>query len=144
MGSNFAVRKNTFYTLGKFDQDFGTGSSGGSGQEADFAWKAFFSQKKMRFERELKVYHVPPCHGSIQHSIRKAFQYGVGKGALINKWLFKKKKHIVTLELVEMMVVPLIKVITDLVRLRLHFVLIHLTSLAGRLWGLIISTKKSE
>ena len=137
MGSNFAIHSKTFTELDKFDELFGTGSHWGSGEESDFAWKAFFSKVQMKYLQSLIVYHVKPYNGDLKHSIDKAYNYGIGKGALISKWLLKRKKLIVIYELVEMTLVPIIKCLKGLLKLNKAEILISLSSLKGRYIGII-------
>jgi len=144
MGSNFVVRKNVFDELGRFDENFGAGSYWGSGEETDFCWKAFFANKKMIYSDGLKVYHVPPFQESLKEGFSKSFKYGVGKGALVYKWLFKKKKIIVLYELLEMSVVPFILMLRGLFTLKPSLISSNIASLAGRVYGLIKAASKGS
>lgn len=136
MGSNFAVRKDVFNELGGFDEKFGAGSYWGSGEETDFCWKAFFTNKNMEFHPELIVYHVKPYAGDQKHSEKKAFQYGIGKGALISKWLIDNKKLLVLFELIEMTLVPLLQISKSALVLDFNKLKIIFCSLGGRYFGL--------
>lgn len=135
MGSNFATKKKTFERLGKFDEDFGVGGKWGSGEESDFAWNAYFSQVPMLYNKELRVLHIKPYDGDISHSVDKAYKYGIGKGALVAKWLVKKNKVTVIYELIEMTIVPLLKAIHGLVMFDKKKLLTSLHSLRGRFVG---------
>jgi len=137
MGSNFIVRANIFDELDRFDENFGAGSRWGSSEETDFCWKAFFAGKNMEYFPELIVYHVPPFNESIKKGFRKAFKYGVGKGALVSKWLFGKKKLIVIYELIEMTTVPFIQSIRGLFTLRFGLIATNFAALSGRYYGMI-------
>jgi len=137
MGSNFVVKTRLFEELNRFDENFGAGSYWGSGEETDFCWKAFFAKKEMEFFPELIVYHVPPFHESIKRGFKKSFNYGVGKGALVWKWLFRKRKIIVIYELLEMIVVPFIHFLRGIFTLRGQLIITHLGSLSGRIFGLL-------
>lgn len=137
MGSNFAVKADVFEELDRFDPDFGAGSYWGSGEETDFCWKAFFAGKKMEFSPGLIVYHVPPFHESIKKGFVKSFKYGVGKGALVWKWLVKKGRPVVLYELIEMIVVPFIHFLRGIFTLRPQLIITHFASLAGRIYGLL-------
>lgn len=136
MGSNFVVRADVFDELKRFDPEFGAGSYWGSGEETDFCWKAFFAGKKMEFFPGLIVYHVPPFHESIKIGFAKSFKYGVGKGALVWKWLVKMGKPAVLYELLEMIVVPFIHFLRGIFTLRPQLIITHFASLAGRIYGL--------
>jgi GT2 family glycosyltransferase len=137
MGSNFVIRAAIFDRLGRFDENFGAGSYWGSSEETDFCWKAYFEGVRMEYYRELVVYHVPPFNESIKEGFRKSFQYGAGKGALVWKWLFRKRKLKVSLELAEMIVVPFIQILRGIISFRFQFILNNLATLAGRLYGLV-------
>lgn len=142
MGSNFVVRKDIFNELHRFDEHFGAGSYWGSGEETDFCWNAFFAKKKMLYCDELKVYHVPPFQDSINEGFKKSFRYGVGKGALVYKWLFRKKKVIVLYEMLEMSLVPVILMLRGIVTLKLSRVTSNIAALSGRLYGLLKAAVK--
>jgi len=137
MGSNFVIKAKAFDELGRFDENFGAGSMWGSSEETDFCWKAYFAGKSMEFFPELIVYHVPPFNESIKDGFKKAFKYGVGKGALVSKWLFEKKKFKVTYELMEMISVPFIQSIRGLFTFKFGLIAANFAALTGRLYGMI-------
>jgi GT2 family glycosyltransferase len=137
MGSNFVVKAEVFESLGRFDENFGAGSYWGSGEETDFCWKAFFAKKKMEFFPELAVYHVPPFQESVKKGFKKSFKYGVGKGALVWKWLVRKRKPVVIYELVEMITIPFVHFLRGLITLKPQLIVTHFGSLVGRIYGLI-------
>lgn len=137
MGSNFVIKANTFLKLGKFDENFGVGSYWGSSEETDFCWHAYFAGVKMEFFSELKVYHVPPFNLSVKKGFPKAFGYGVGKGALVYKWMIKKKKIKVLYEFVEMFVVPVIQSVRSIFILKPQLILTNFASVSGRIYGFI-------
>ncbi len=137
MGSNFAIRAKTFDELGRFDEKFGVGSYWGSGEETDFCWQAFFSKKEMEFFPELIVYHIPPFNESIRIGFKKAFRYGVGKGALVWKWLVVKRKPAVFYELAEMFAVPFVQAARGLLSFKFQLVINNVGIFAGRVFGLI-------
>jgi GT2 family glycosyltransferase len=137
MGSNFIIKAKVFDDLGRFDEDFGAGSYWGSSEETDFCWKAYFAGKKMEFFPELIVYHVPPFNESLRDGFKKAFQYGVGKGAMVSKWLFYKRKIKVLYELAEMVVVPLLQFFHGLFTFKIGLMLNNFATLSGRFFGMI-------
>jgi GT2 family glycosyltransferase len=144
MGSNFVIKAKVFDELGRFDENFGAGSHWGSSEETDFCWKAYFSGKNMEFFQELIVYHVPPFNESAENGFNKSFKYGVGKGALVSKWLFKKKKIKVLYELIEMITVPFIQSFRGLVTLKFGLIATNFAALIGRIYGMfkyIFTTK---
>jgi GT2 family glycosyltransferase len=112
MGSNFCVRRDVFEKLGGFDEEFGAGARFGSSEETDFAWKAFFAKVPMMYAPELVVFHVPPFAGDPGGEAEKAYRYGIGKGALVRKWI--RKGHFWPfLEVVEMFVLPSFRVLVS-------------------------------
>ena len=137
MGSNFCIKEDTFFHLGQFSSNFGIGSYWGSGEETDLTWKAYFSKVPMFYDSTLRVYHVRPNFGPMKMNIKKSFQYGVGKGALVLKWLLIEKKPIVFYELIEMLMVPIVKSIYLFIRLEFRAILFPLSSLLGRIIGTI-------
>lgn len=137
MGSNFVIKAEVFEKLGRFDELYGAGSYFGSSEETDFCWKAYFNDVNMEFFPELIVYHVPPFNESIKLGFRKSFKYGVGKGALVWKWLIIHKKWKVSYELFEMVTVPFILSIRGLLKFNLSLVASNFAGLIGRIYGLL-------
>jgi GT2 family glycosyltransferase len=137
MGSNFVVKVSTFDKLHRFDENFGAGSYWGSSEETDFCWNAFFNNVPMDFFPELKVYHVPPFNESIKKGFNKSFRYGVGKGALVYKWLIKKGKFVVIYELGEMFILPFLLSLLGLIKLKPQLVATNFAAFAGRFYGFV-------
>ena len=137
MGSNFAIKAKVFNELGRFDENFGAGSRWGSSEETDFCWKAYFAGKNMEYFPELIVYHVPPFNESIKTGFHKAFKYGVGKGALVSKWLFKKKEIKVLYELFEMTTVPFIQSLRGFITFKFGLIATNFAALIGRYYGML-------
>jgi GT2 family glycosyltransferase len=136
MGSNFVIKASTFEKLEGFDENFGVGSYWGSSEETDFCWNAFFNKIPMEFFPQLKVYHIPPFNESIRTGFKKAFNYGVGKGALVFKWLVIKKKLIVLYEFGEMLIVPFIQSLKGLIFLKPQLLITNIAAVSGRLYGI--------
>jgi GT2 family glycosyltransferase len=137
MGSNFVIKAEVFNRLGRFDEAFGAGAYWGSSEETDFCWKAFFEGIEMEYFKDLIVYHIPPFNESLKLGFRKSFRYGIGKGALVWKWLFRKGKIVVIYELLEMIIVPFIQIIRGIIKLKFQLVINNLAALAGRFYGLL-------
>lgn len=137
MGSNFVVKSSVFNQLKRFDENFGAGSYWGSSEETDFCWKAFFGKIEMEFFPDLKVYHIPPFNESIKTGFKKSFNYGVGKGALVIKWLIKKHKLIVIYELGEMLILPFLLSLLGIIKLKPQIVATNFATLIGRIYGII-------
>ena len=140
MGSNFVVKVKTFNDLGRFDENFGAGSYWGSSEETDFCWKAYFAEKNLEFFKELIVYHAPPFNESTKTGFKKAFKYGMGKGALVWKWLGRKRKIKVCYELFEMFTVPFIQIVRGIFTLKFQFALNNIAIISGRIFGLVKAT----
>lgn len=135
MGSNFIIKVSAFEKLERFDENFGAGSYWGSSEETDFCWKAYFNKVPMEFFPQLKVYHLPPFNESIKEGFSKSFKYGIGKGALVYKWLIKKGKLIVIYELGEMLIVPFIISILGIIKLKPQLVATNFAAIVGRIFG---------
>lgn len=135
MGSNFMVKREVFEELGKFDPRFGAGAKYGSSEETDFAWNAFFAGKKMTYDPELVVFHVPPFEGAFFPELKKAYRYGRGKGALVRKWFLRG--HVsVLIELFEMLLLPVVRSLQFLLTLQFKEVGYQVSAACGRLLGL--------
>jgi GT2 family glycosyltransferase len=141
MGSNLVVKKSTFEKLGRFDEQFGAGSYWGSSEETDFAWKAYFQKAPMEYFPELVVYHIRPYAEALWPSMKKAFRYGKGKGALVVKWL-KKGEPIVLLEFGEMFLIPWIQFLRGLLTFQFSLIPINLWAMIGRGWGFTLKLFK--
>ena len=137
MGSNFVIKVKTFIALGKFDENFGVGSYWGSSEETDLCWNAYFNKCEMEYFPELVVYHVPPFNETINGGFGKAFYYGIGKGALVYKWLVKKREIKTSFELVEMFIVPFIQSIRAVFILRPQLILTNIAAVLGRIIGFV-------
>jgi GT2 family glycosyltransferase len=139
MGSNLVVKRSTFEKLGRFDSEFGAGSYWGSSEETDFAWKAYFAKVPMEYFPELIVYHIRPYAENLWPSMKKAFRYGKGKGALVVKWL-KKGQFLVLLELGEMFILPWVQFARGILTFQLSLIPINMSSMLGRIWGVLKRT----
>ena len=139
MGSNFVIKVSTFNELQRFDENFGVGSYWGSSEETDLCWNAFFNKVPMEFFEELKVYHIPPFNESIKKGFIKAFKYGVGRGAMVYKWLIEKRKIVVLYEFGEMIILPFFLSLLSILKLKPQLIATNFAALAGRLTGFIMA-----
>jgi GT2 family glycosyltransferase len=131
------VKVSAFNKLKRFDENFGVGSYWGSSEETDFCWKAFFEKIEMEFFQELKVYHVPPFNESLKTGFLKSYNYGIGKGALVFKWLIKRHRFVVIYELVEMFILPFLLSLLGLIKLKPQLVATNFAAFAGRFYGFV-------
>ena len=138
MGSNFACRRETFERLGGFDESFGAGTFWGSGEDTDFAWRAYFAGISMLYCPELKVFHERPYAGGFADNFIKAFRYGRGKGALVAKWLSGEKKVVVLYEALEMSAVPLAQALRCLFSRKPYECVLYLAVLVSRYCGFFL------
>lgn len=138
MGSNFCCKADVFKKLGGFDESFGAGSFWGSGEETDFAWKAYFNSVPMLYEKELKVFHVRPYAQTFTQNVKKAYRYGIGKGALISKWLFLKKRPLVIYEVLEMTGIPLLQIVKAFITFSWKQIPVYISSLVSRYIGMLL------
>ncbi len=136
MGANIVVRAKIFDELERFDENFGAGAYWGSSEDTDLCWKAYFKKKEIDYFPELIVYHLPPFQESMKVAFKKSFKYGKGKGALVFKWLIKKRKFIVLYEFFEMLIVPVIHIVRGILTLRFTLCISGLGSFWGRVYGL--------
>jgi len=137
MGSNFVVHRDTFEQLKRFDDQFGVGAKFSSSEETDFCWKAYFNDIPMEFFPELVVYHVPPFNESITKGTLKSYRYGIGKGALVSKWLIYNRKIIVLFELLEMFSLPFIQIIRGVITLKPGLITSNIAAFCGRCLGIV-------
>jgi GT2 family glycosyltransferase len=137
MGSNFVIRRSVFESLGKFDELFGAGAPYGSSEETDLAWNAFFNGFKMSYTPELVVFHVAPFAGELKQELKKAFRYGLGKGVLVRKFILKGKFKVL-FEILEMMILPFLRLPMFFLKFKYKEVLIQIATFCGRFYGLFI------
>lgn len=137
MGSNFVVKAATFNRLNRFDKNFGVGAFFGSSEETDFCWNAYFNHVPMEFFPELIVYHIPPFNESIKLGTMKSFRYGIGKGALVSKWLFQKHQPKVLFEFFEMLTLPFVQILRGILTLKLGLISSNIAAFFGRVLGII-------
>ncbi len=135
MGSNFVIKRSVFEKLGRFDERFGAGSKWGSGEETDLAWNAYFEKVPMKYEPSLVVFHIPPRAGEWRDEVRKAYRYGLGKGALVVKWLIFKRHPIVFFEAAEMIALPVVRGVLALIKLNFKMSIIQAATWLGRVKG---------
>lgn len=126
MGGNFIIKRDLFAAIGKFDEEFGIGGKFPSSEDTDLAWRIHYAGFPMRLSHDLRVYHPAPQ----TISMKKAYAYGLGKGALVGKWIFREHKMLTIIELGEMILVPLAKMLLDFKAAPTHF-----STLMGRLKG---------
>ena len=105
MGGLFAVQKNLYLQLKGMDENFGIGSLYPSSEDTDFVWTAHAQGNVIGFCQKFLAFHPRATNISPE----KAYLYGLGKGAMVAKWWKKEKRFFALLELVEMLLVPLIK-----------------------------------
>ena len=141
MGSNFAIKREVFEKLGKFDEQFGAGAPYGSSEETDLAWNAYFNGYQLKYVPELVVFHVPPFSGNPEEEIKKAYRYGYGKGRMVRKWL-QKHKTSPMLEMMEMLTLPFLKGVLFLLFFSRTQILIQSSTVKGRLMGLMKNEEK--
>jgi glycosyltransferase involved in cell wall biosynthesis len=136
MGANMAILKEAFFNLEKFDIRFGAGGTFPSSEETDFCWKVIYSTTyKVAYRKELIVYHPPPHNIYNLTNSKKSFNYCIGKGALVAKWIIEQRKFAVIYELFEMLGIPFLKAIFFLANLKFKIAKIHFYFIFYRIIG---------
>lgn len=144
MGSNFSCKAEVFKKLQGFDEQFGAGSYWGSGEETDFAWKAYFNSIPMTYQKDLIVYHIRPYALGFSENIRKAFRYGIGKGALVSKWFFFERKLIVAYEVFEMTAIPLGQMLMSIIKFKWQNIPLYFSVIISRYLGMLLYIFKGK
>ena len=115
-GANFLVRADAFAKVGGYDPRLGPGTTLPSSEEADLCWRLLAAGTPARYAPELVVFH-PPMHATDSRAAaRKAYRYGLGKGALAAIWLFERHHRYGLFEYLEMTLVPFISLLRGLLR----------------------------
>lgn len=135
MGSNIAIRPRTFDRIGRYDVRFGPGSSFPSSDETDLCWKAYAAQVPMIYSSKIRVFHPPAHSADTREAVRKAYDYGRGKGALVAKWMFERPAMIGYYEFLEMNMIPLLNMVRGCLRGEFRQVRIQWAVLRGRYCG---------
>lgn len=135
LGSNFCIRATTYNKIGRYDGRFGPGSKWPSSDETDLVWRAISQKVKMKYVPTLKVFHPPAFSGTTLKSTKKAYWYGIGKGALVAKWIFERPSWLGYWELIEMNIIPLLNIFRGALSLNLKQIPIQIASIFGRYKG---------
>lgn len=135
MGSNIAIRPRTFDRIGRYDIRFGPGSSFPSSDETDLCWKAYTAHVPMIYSSKIRVYHPPAHAANTEDAVRKAYNYGRGKGALAAKWMIERPSIIGYYEFVEMNVIPFLNMVRGCLRGDVRQIRIQWAVLRGRYHG---------
>lgn len=87
-GCNMTARRALIERLGPFDEDFGPGSKVGSGEDADYIFRAYLSGATIEYVPDMAVSHY---HGRKTSDAGRALyrRYMTGSGALLVKYLLK-------------------------------------------------------
>jgi GT2 family glycosyltransferase len=105
MGGLLAVKRDCFLELNGFDERFGIGSTWGSGEESDFAIRAYLIRKKIFFEPSFFLIHPSPER--LQEF--KIASYATGKGALIRKLVQSNWHPLLILEILDTFLFPIVE-----------------------------------
>jgi hypothetical protein len=106
-GANFIVRGEIFSRIQGYDTRIGPGTRWPSSEEADLCWRIILLDGvQCRYDRALAVLHPPMHAADARVAARKAYLYGIGKGALAAIWLFEKHHRFGLFEYLEMTLLP--------------------------------------
>ena len=134
-GANFLIRAEQFAAVGGYECRIGPGTPWASSEDADLCWRVLATQAPVLYAPELRIFHPPMHLSNIRAAARKAYAYGLGRGALCAIWIFERRHRYGLLELLEMTVVPAAKIILHIVRFDFAPVRIHAATLWGRHFG---------
>jgi GT2 family glycosyltransferase len=115
-GANFLVRAEIFARVGGYDPRLGPGTSFPSSEEADLCWRLLVAGTRALYAPEIAVLHPPMHADAAGPAARKAYRYGLGKGALAAIWLIEKHHVYGLLEFIEMTMVPFFSLARGLLR----------------------------
>ena len=73
-----------------FDENLGVGTKFGAGEETDFLIKAISKNLKVKYTKELIVYHPYPVNNFNENDLKRAYTYGLGEGGLCKKYILNK------------------------------------------------------
>ena len=97
-GCNMTMRRALVERLGPFDENFGPGSRMGSGDEAEYVFRAYVNGITLEYVPDMTVLHHHGLKTSEQG--RALFRrYLIGWGGLHAKYLFKRHHHQTHLDL---------------------------------------------
>lgn len=90
--ASLVIDKIKLEKLGGFDERLGAGEYFGAGEEIDLIIRFLEKGYKIKYSKKLIVYHPYPNENIDYKSIKRAFVYGLGEGAL-NKKCIKNLKN---------------------------------------------------
>ncbi len=105
-----------FAAVGGYDPRLGPGTSLPSSEEADLCWRVLAAGTPARYAPELVIHHPPMHAADARAAARKAYHYGLGKGALAAIWLFERRHRYGLFEYLEMTLVPVGSLLRGLLR----------------------------
>ena len=87
-GCNMALRRALVERIGPFDEDFGPGSSIGTGDDTDYLYRAYLAGATLEYVHDMVVFHH---HGrkTSAHGTALMRRYMTGAGAFCVKYFFK-------------------------------------------------------
>lgn len=115
-GANFLVKAEAFARVGGYDSRLGPGTALPSSEEADLCWRLLVGGARALYAPDLAVLHPPMHFDEVGLAARKAYRYGLGKGALAAIWLIEKHHIYGLLEFIEMTGVPFFSLVRGLLR----------------------------
>jgi GT2 family glycosyltransferase len=83
-GGNFAIKREWFGRVGRYDERLGAGSPGKAAEDADLIYRLLRAGAFIRYEPDAIVYHE---RQSRAHRLMSRWSYGHGIGAFCGIWL---------------------------------------------------------
>jgi GT2 family glycosyltransferase len=88
VGCNMMIPRAIYETIGGYDVDLGPGKTIPAAEDTDYIFRAYLADFYIEYVPDMKVLHF---HGrkQVEEGRKLAKQYGVGKGAIYIKYMFK-------------------------------------------------------
>lgn len=101
-------RKRAIDAIGDFDEAFGVGTYFGAGEETDYLLRGLYKNLRILYTSEIWAYHPHPTVVYDHKASTRAYNYGLGFGALFKKHLVRHKEYTLLTELVRHIVRTLV------------------------------------
>ncbi len=138
LGSAMAIKQAILSRVGLFDENLGTGTPYGSSEETDLVLRILESGGKLLYQPCYEILHpcLSPKKMSLRSWISRHYRYGMGRGAMLRKYL-----HIKPMWAVKHLMLSLLKpaagVLMEFLRLQGRQALRYAVSIIGRLYGFV-------
>ncbi len=107
-GGNSVFRRSAFDDVGLFDPLLGQGSDFPGAEDGDMIYRVMKNNLKVTFTNTIQCFHLDWRNG--EQEIRNGYNYGLGVGAMLAKFFYKKDFYPMTTILLQRFIIKFLKV----------------------------------